>query len=180
LHRFFHERNEITAATDYDLLRASDNLLRVLFDIEKHSGYTAGKMVEACKSLNRYCTSHGIESDFGGGDLWEMAHYGYAELSAFVEDNAGTAPLETALLRVILSLLEYLNSVRALKRVKYVDVSDSVQREIRSYVNLALVVRFDAELPDSLDKMCVGDVHNMCESTWQKIAKGANAWSLLP
>lgn len=178
LQRFFLDRNEITVATDHNLLWAADNLLRVLANVHDHPNYIGGKMTEACKGLNSYWTDHGIKSDFGGGDLWEMAHYGYAELSALVEDNAGTAPLETALLRVILSLLEYLNGIKAPKRVKYGEVSDNVQREIRSYLNLALVIRFNAELPDPLDKIRVGDIYNACKSSWQKIAKELNGWSL--
>ena len=178
LQQFFYCDNEITAATDHNLLRAADNLLRILSDVHIHSGYSGGKMAEAFKGLNSYWTDHGIESDFGGGDLWEMTHCGYAELSALVEDNACTAPLETALLRVILSLLAYLNGIKAPKRVKYGDFSGSFQREIRSYVNLALVIRFNAELPDPLDKICVGDIHAVCESSWQKIAKELHGWSL--
>lgn len=182
LQRFFHDRNEITMATDHDLLWAADNLLRALSDIEKHSGYTAGKMAEACKGLNSYWTSHGIESDFGGEDLWNMAHYGYADLSALVENNAGTAPLETALLRVILSLFAYLNGIKAPKRVQYGDVSDSVQREIRAYINLVLTVRFDAALPDTLDKTYIGDIHAICKPAWLRFTKDLNgfSWALLP
>jgi hypothetical protein len=179
LQRLFYGSNEITAATDHNLLRAADRVLRVLARLDNHAGYTGGKMGEACKFLNGFWASRGIETDFGGGNVWEMAHGGYAELSALVENSAGTAPLDTSLMRVLLSLFGYLNGVKALKRVQYAEVSDSVQREIRSYLNLALIVRFDAELPDPLDKICVGDIHTVCESSWMQIAKEPNLWSLI-
>jgi len=173
---FFYGNNEITVATDHNLLRAADRLLRVLALLNNHSSYTGGKMGEACKFLNDFWASRWVEADFGGGDLWEMAHYGHAELAALVEDSAGTAPLDSAFLRVLLSLLAYLNGIRMPKGARYADVPESLQREIRAYVNMSLVIRFDATPPDPIDKVGIGDLQAMCEPAWLRFEKEVTGW----
>jgi hypothetical protein len=174
LQRFFHCRNEITDSDDHNLLLVADNLLSVLANVNNHPNYTGGKMSKACKGLNNYWSDHGIKTDFGVDDFWQTAHYGYAELSALVKDNADIPSLDNALLRVFLSLFGYLNSIKSPKSVSYTDVSDSLQREIRSCLSLLLAVRFDAVLPDPLDKTGLGDIYDMCEPAWYNFVKEAN------
>lgn len=182
LQRLFYGSNEITAATDHNLLRAADRLLRVLAQLDNHAGYTGGKMGEACKFLNVFWASRGIKTEFGGGNVWEMAHCGCAEFSALVENSVGTASLDAALLRVILSLFAYLNAIKARSRVRYEDVTDCVLREIRAYLNMALIMRFNAALPDPIDESCVGDIHAICKPAWLRFTKDLNgfSWALLP
>lgn len=174
LQRFFHCRNEITDSNNHNLLLVADNLLSLLANVNNHPNYTGDKMIKACKGLNNYWSDHGITTDFGVDEIWQTAHYGYAELSALVKDNATIPSLDNSLLRVFLSLFGYLNSIKTPKRVCYEDVPDNVQREIRSYLDLLLAIRFDATLPDPLDKTGLGDIYDLCEPAWQNFLKKAN------
>lgn len=171
LQRFFHATNEITADTDRRLLWAADHILRVLDDVTRHPNYTGDKMSHACDGLNKYWQAQGVDPTFGGGDLQELAHHAWADLSHMLEDVADLPILNHYVMRVILSLLEYLNRM-APRRPKYAAVSASIQREVRAYVDLALKLRFNAQLPDPQDTILVQDVRQFCEPMWKQYLKG--------
>jgi hypothetical protein len=171
LQRFFFAQNEITDATDRDLLWAADNLLRALALIHDHENYVGGKVAECCNGLNIYWQARGIKPVFGDGTLWEMVHYGYADLSRLLEGHAGHGGPDEAILRILLSLLSYMRSLRSPKRVRYSDVTGDVQQEIRRYLSLSLILRFNARLPDPLDRVCMGDIEELCRSAWDAFRK---------
>lgn len=161
LQEFFHAENGVTAGTDRKLLWTADHVLRVLDDVTRHPNYTGGKMSHACDGLNKYWQERGMEPSFGGGDLWEMAHHAWADLSNMLDGARDTISLDYQAMRVIQALLSYLNSMKG-RRVRYQDVGSPVQSEVRAYIDLALTVRFNARLPDLQDKILVGDVRDAC------------------
>lgn len=172
LQQFFHGRNEITKATSHELLFAADNLLRVISHLDAHPNYLKGKMLTTCSQLNQFLNERGLESHFGGeGDMWGLTFYAYAELADIVRNSVNILVLETSLLRVILALLEYLKCIRPSSQIRYADVSESIQREMRIYINLALITRFDAALPDPREKIRVGDIRSMCTASWEEKVK---------
>ena len=175
LQRFFYGRNDITVATDHHLLWAADNLLRVLSDASNR-GYSDGKMAAACDGLTKFWKSKGVAIDFSGKDQWDMAHYGYASLTAQLEDGRQSEGIDLAALRLILSLLGYLNGVKSGRRVRYTDVEATVQREVRGYVAVSLLVRFNASLPDPVDEMLVGDIQRFCQPAWKHFGDSWGLW----
>lgn len=170
LQEFFHAENEVTEGTDRNLLWTANHVLRVLDDVTRHPNYTGGKMSHACDGLNKYWEERGVEPSFGGGDLWEMAHHAWADLSNLLDSARDTVSLDYHAMRVIQALLSYLNSMKG-RRVRYQDVGTPVQAEIRGYVDLALTVRFNARLPDIQDKILVGDVRDSCRPAWEHYLK---------
>ena len=167
LQRFFHATNEVTADSDHRLRWAADHVLRVLDDVNRHRNYTGGKMSHACDGLNKYWQTRGVEPSFGGGDLWEMAHHAWADLSYILEGNRDVPALDGQAMRVILSLLDYLNGMKG-RRLRYQPVGSSVQAELREYIDLALKVRFNSQLPDTQDKILVKDVRDFCRPIWDE------------
>lgn len=181
---FLHAQNELTEATDRKLLWAADNLLRVLSDVTDDPGYTDGKMAAACDGLNQFWLARGVTAHFGGGALWIMAHDAYAELSMHLEDERKQATVDLAVMRLILSLLAYLNGLHSMRSVRYEDVTDDVQREVRAYIDMALILRFNAGLPDTLDKMSVRDIQDSCQPAWEHFLSssdriGLSVWQVL-
>lgn len=177
LQRFFYATNEITSATDHLLLSAADLILRVLDDVNRHPNYTGGKLSHACNELNTYWKTKGVSTSFGGEvDLWKMAHYTWAELSNRLEGTRGLPTLDHQVLRVILSLLDYLNRMKA-RRVKYNTVESPIQTEIRSYIDLALKLRFNTQLPDPQDKILLQDVRDFCAPLWKDYLNERNRGS---
>lgn len=168
---FFHAENEVTAGTDRRLLWTADHVLRVLDDVTRHPNYTGGKLSHACDGLNKYWQERGIEPSFGGGDLWEMAHHAWADLSNLLDGARDTVSLDYQVLRVIQALLGYLNGMRG-RRGQYQEVGSAVQSEIRAYIDQALTVRFNARLPDMQDKILVQDVRDVCRPLWLAHMKG--------
>lgn len=170
LHLFFCGANEITAGTNPNLLHAADNILRVLDDANDHPNYTGGKMSHACAALNTYWQVVGKETRFGGNELWEMAHSAWAELSMLLEGARDMAMLDHQVMRVIQSLLHYLNGIKG-RRVRYQDVGPLIQSEIRNYIDLALKIRFNSRLPDTQDSIFIGDIRKFCEPSWKSHLK---------
>ncbi len=95
----------------------------------------------------------------------------YAELSAYLDDGKPVPTLNRAALRVILALLDYLGGINTPKRIRYTDIPSSIQQEIRTYIDMALVLRFNAPLPDPLDKISIGDIHEICKPGWENFEK---------
>lgn len=170
LQEFFRAENEVTAGTDRKLLWTADHVLRVLDDVTRHLNYTGGKMSHACDGLNKYWQERGVEPSFGGGVLWEMAHHTWADLSNLLDGSRDTVSLDYQIMRVIQSLLSYLNGMKG-RRVRYQDVGSPVQSEVRAYIDLALTVRFNSRLPDIQDKIQVGDVRDSCRPAWENYLK---------
>jgi hypothetical protein len=175
LKEFFHAVNEVTAGTDPRLLWTADHILRVLSDVGNHPNFTGGKLSHACDGLNKYWKERGVESSFGGGDLWEMAHHAWADLSNLLDGARDMVTPDYQALRVIQALLAYLNGMKG-RRVRYQDVGASVQSEIRAYIDLALTIRFNARLPDIQDKILIGDVREFCQPAWEQHIKEDTAW----
>ncbi|MBL7076276.1 MAG: type I restriction enzyme HsdR N-terminal domain-containing protein [Kiritimatiellae bacterium] len=173
LQRFFHASNEITADTDHKLLWSAGHVLRVLDDVNRHPNYTGGKLSHACDGLNKYWQARGIEPSFGGDDLWEMAHHAWADLSCHMEGARDVPALDHQAIRVILALLDYLNRMKG-RRVKYRAIESSIQTEVRAYIDLALKLRFNAQLPDPQDKILVQDVRDFCRPLWSEYLKERN------
>lgn len=166
---FFHGVYEITGATDSKLLSATDNLLRVLFGVKKNDGYLEEKLKTTCVKLNQYYHEHGIESHFGGdGSTWNIAHDACAELSNQIENHVHFLSLNSALLRLLLSLFMYLKNMYTQKGIYYTDITAVIQSEVRSYLNLALMLRFNAPLPDTLQKIEINDIKSSCCSAWDQ------------
>jgi hypothetical protein len=182
LQEFFSGGNEVTRATSHELLFAADNLLRVISHLDADPDYLKGKMLTSCSKINCFLKVRGIEAHFGGeGDMWELAFYAYAELADIVTNNVSIRSLETSLLRVILALLEYLKRVRPSGQIRYSDVFESIQRELRTYINLALIIRFDAALPDPLETTSVTDIRSMCGASWEeKVREERESFSFSP
>lgn len=175
LQEFFHAGNEVTSGTDRRLLWTADHVLRVLDDVSRHPNYTGGKMSHACDGLKKYWEERGVEPSFGGGDLWEMAHHTWADLSNLLDGARDTVSLDYQAMRVIQALLSYLNGMKG-RRVRYQDVGTEVQAEIRAYMDLALTIRFNARLPDIQDKILIGDVRGFCKAGWEQHLKRDQAW----
>lgn len=171
LQRFFHASNEITADTDHRILWTADHVLRVLDDVNRHPNYTGEKLSHACDGLNKYWQSSGVAAAFGGGDFWQMAHHAWADLSYHLEGARDVPALNHQAMRVILALLDYLNGMKG-RRVRYHPVGSSVQAELREYIDLALKLRFNAQLPDPQDKILVQDVRDFCRPLWRAYLKG--------
>lgn len=170
LQRFFYANNEVTAGTDRKLLRTAEHVLRVLDDATRHSGYTCGKMAQACDSLNSYWEKRGVELSFGADDFGEMAHHAWAHLSNQIDGAGNVVSLDHQALRVIQSLLRYLDEMQV-RHVRYQDVEAAIQDEIRAYIDLALAIRFNARLPDIQDCILIGDIHELCEPAWDHYLK---------
>jgi len=171
LQRFFHACNDITADADEHLLWAADHILRVLDDVTRHPNYTGGKFAKACEGLNRFWSARGVDSHFSGGDLWESVHSAQAEMASLVERSNDPAGVDAELLRVILALLQYLHGMNSGRKVKYSDVDGKIQGQIRRFLEVALAIRFNASLPDPLDRISVGDVRDFCRSAWETYIK---------
>ena len=105
------------------------------------------------------------------GDLWQMAHFGHAELSDHVENVRDVGTVDALLLRVILALLGYLHQTKHPKRVRYTDVKNDVQHAIREYLDLCLTTRFHAQLPDRADQTGLGDLEKLSRPSWELFVK---------
>ncbi len=127
-------------------------------------------MSHACDGLNKYWQSRGVEPSFAGGNLWEMAHHAWADLSYLLEGSRDVPALDGKAMRVILSLLDYLHGMEG-RHVRYQPVGSSVQAELREYVDLALKVRFNSQLPDTQDKILVQDVRDFCRPIWDEYVR---------
>lgn len=57
------------------------------------------------------------------------------------------------------------------RRIRYTDVTDTVQREVRNDINLSLITRFNAALPDPLVKISLNDINTICKPTWDAMHK---------
>jgi hypothetical protein len=175
LQAFFHATNEVTAATDRRLLWTADHILRVLDDVGRHPEYTGGKLSHACDGLNKYWKERGVEPSFGGGDLWQMAHHAWANLSNLLDGARDMVSLDYQAMRVIQALFDYLNGMKG-PRGQYKDVGAAVQSEVRAYIDLSLTVRFNARLPDIQDKILIGDVRELCKPAWVRHMKKDEEW----
>ncbi len=174
LQRFACGMNEITVETDGALLLAADNVLRVLTDV-KDCGYNSGKMVTACKALNQYMAKCGGKFEISGSDMWSLAHDASSEVMLFLEGAQGMVSLDHRLTRVIQVLLAYIND-QAHRPGRYTDITGVMQAEIRNYIDLALTIRFEARLPDTIDSLSVGDIKRYCKPSWEHFLKGDPLW----
>ena len=174
LQRVMCGANEITFETDQHLLVAADNLLRVLMDVNSY-GYNNGKMATACDALDKYMQQSGREPGLVRGDMWDMAHEAYSEVMLFLDGAKGMVSLEYRLMRVVQVLLGYLNDLKH-RRGRYNDLSGIFQAEIRNYIDLALMIRFEAHLPDTIDTLSVGDIQRYCKPAWEHFLKRDPLW----
>ncbi|MES9902371.1 MAG: hypothetical protein ABW168_06765, partial [Sedimenticola sp.] len=172
LQRFFYARNELTVPLDGNLTWAADNLLRVLSSIHLHPNYVGGKMSECCHGLNKFWATRGKNSDLQGTSTEEMVRdckrYGFR----FLDERPDPSTLNTMLLRLMRALLVYSGDILRPKRPKYQPVTADIQRELRALLSALLAIRFDAPLPDPLDKVSVGDIQRMCQPAWQRFVRG--------
>lgn len=172
LQRFFYARNEITATTNRVLLKVADRLLRVLSGIHNDPHYAAMKMQECSKAFAGYCEEQSVEPSAYGSDLWDLASAASADLDVLLDNNRGHKSLDIALMRLIRALFGYLCNLGPAKRITHQEVQMEVQREIRDYLNMALVVRFHATLPDALDSVSVQEIRDICRPAWDIFKKG--------
>ena len=171
LQELFAGDTEMTISTDCNLFRAADNLLRVLVSMSEYSGYTHGKLADACKGLNAFWADRSTDLDIDSGDFWKMVHDANACVSLYLQDGKHPEIIDLAAMRLISALLAYLSGLKPSRRIRYTDVTDTVQREVRNYINLSLITRFNAALPDPLDQTSLNDIHTICKPFWENFIK---------
>jgi hypothetical protein len=130
------------------------------------SGYSHGKLADACKGLNAFWADRSTDLEIDSGDFWKMVHDANAYVSLYLQGIKHPELIDLAAMRLISALLAYLSGLKSSRRIRYTDVTDTVQREVRNYINLSLITRFNADLPDPLDKISVKDIRNLCQPLW--------------
>jgi hypothetical protein len=177
LQTFFNSHDDITTSADHKLVTAADNLLRVLCRLREHEAYKGGKLTVACGMLDKYWRERHPDTvtGFDGNDMHEMAHNAWADLSRLMEPCRDMVTADCNLLRLILVLLTYLQPNKG-RSGAYRDVETDIQGAVRAYFDLALLVRFNARLPDPTDSMMLSDLHSFCKPAWQE-HHGQFRWS---
>lgn len=100
-----------------------------------------------------------------------MVHDANAYVSLYLQDGRHPEIVDLAAMRLISALLAYLSSLKPSRHIRYTDVTDTIQREVRNYINLSLITRFNAALPDPLDKISLSDIRNLCKPAWEDLIK---------
>lgn len=166
LQELFAGLNEMTISTERNLIKAADHLLRVLVSVTKLSGYTDGKFAVACKSLNAFWADRSTDLDIDSGDFWKMVHDANAYVSLYLQDGKHPEIIDLAAMRLISALLAYLSGLKSPRRIRYTEITDSIRQEVRNYINLSLITRFNAALPEPLDEISVEGIRTLCKPTW--------------
>jgi hypothetical protein len=167
---YFATRNEATIATNRHLLRSADHLLRVLV-LFQESEYSHGKLIEACRSLNAFWSDHNADLEIDSDNFPMMAHNANAYLSLYLQDGKHPEIIDMAAMRLISALLDYLSHLKPARCIRYAEITETIQQEVRNYINLSLIIRFNAPLPDPLDNISLSDIRTLCKPAWESLIK---------
>jgi len=169
---FFNGVNLLTDGADRDLLAGTDDLLRVLASPHQNSVYRFGKLAAARSSFESYRMRAGFATEFGPilGDtsVAVNSQYLHASLLRMVEGAQGIEALDVLLLRLNVALTEYGMGQRSPKE-PYPTLQSPLYRALRDFLNAALAIRLNTTLPDSLDRIWVGDMKNFCQPAWDTL-----------
>jgi len=173
MRRFFHGVHLLNEEVDQDLLNGTDNLLRVLDEVRTHQKYRYGKLVVARNAFEyfRKRADEGIELAEVTGDrtLAENCRQIRLSLALMVEGSDQAGVIDDLLLRLVLALLDY-GSLQGTKKNAYPELSPAIHQSLRDFLNVALSIGFNTNLPDTLDNSGIDSMHSYSQSAWDTMS----------
>jgi hypothetical protein len=174
MQHFFIGSNVLTHEVDQDLRIATDNLLRVLALADAHLAYRVGKLETARSHFEAYRKRAGFPLEIcpmtGRDTIHQEMRYLHASLLSMIEDAQGLIGCEVLVLRIGVALLAYGQDQDEPKRL-YPLIGSNVHHAVRDYLSYAIALHFNANLPDTLDDIWVGDMKEYCRPAWEELGK---------
>jgi len=166
MQRFFHGHNLLTEQTEDEICYATDNLLRVLSAGGEEAKYCLGKLQTSRGYWERFRARTGAGRfipEVDEGDLlriaWGRLHNALSDLISGAAKPLGANLL---LLRLDLSLLDY-GKAASETRTQFPPITPGIYHAFRDYLNHTLTVRFNTQLPDSIDRGAIHDLKLYCQ-----------------
>lgn len=169
MQRFFLGTNLLTSDADRELLFATDNLLRVLSVDPSDTHYRIGKLNTARSSFEIYRTKKDLGYEILPTSAQETIrsemHQLHASLLNMIESTQDLIGCDLLTLRLNIALLEYGQLLEGSKQA-YPQVGQNLHHALRDFLNYAMAIHLNANLPDPLDDITVGDMRDYCHSAW--------------
>ena len=164
--------NLLTDGIDRELRFGTDNLLRVLAGGAEHRDYRLGKLAVARKAFESYRerAALGVELAPILGDLSVAGNSNqlHASLMHLIGGAQGNGSLDFLLLRLNVALLEYGMHQDPTKN-PYPALLPNLHCAVRDFLDAALAIHLNNQLPDSLDRISVDDMRSYCQLAWDQL-----------
>jgi hypothetical protein len=168
MQKVFYAWSFFTENTDKHLLECLDNILRVISSDPRFDGYSHQKLSTAFWHSQRYLQSIAEKNYLDDKFNWNIHALMMIPMTQFesvLADSSPKSKLDYHAIRLIIALLNHgLNQMRSPEL--FCELPQSVNAEFNDYLSLALSSKLAVVLPDRLETMLTGDIHNLCQNAW--------------
>jgi hypothetical protein len=175
MQNFFHAGNLLTEITTKKLYHGLDRLLRLLSVRDAHPNYQWEKLNHAWQEWELYRKASGVGQSFGPPDEGDHFAMQLSRIHSEVESMVDGAPkpysADVLLLRLTVTLLKYAETC-ARKNKQFLEIPQQVHQALRDFLNFALTVQLNTQLPDNIDTDTAQDIKCFCCERWESLMKG--------
>lgn len=170
MQRVFHAYSFFTEETDEHLLHGLDHVLRALSNQPKFDGYAHGKLSTSFWNFQSYLHSIGKQNYLNEKLAWnirEMLSIPSRQFESLLAESSPESSIDYHAIRLVIALLRHgQNQLHSPK--KFCELPDSVNAELGDYLSLALSSKLSLLMPDRLDNMLAGEIHDLCQNAWEQ------------